>query len=144
MLRARSIAAQRICTCAFANTTTNHTISVPSRGMLNGAFSQSDGGSGRNTSFNPVTSNLPINWGVRIVPQQQAWVVERFGKFHRILEPGLQLMVPLVDRISYVHSLKEVHAPFSSIFLKSPCQSSDYCHAIANLFGTTFLSRTSP
>src|SRR2546423_2710292 len=46
--------------------------------------------------------------GVRIVPQQNAWVVERLGKFHRMLEPGLQLIVPFVDGIAYKHSLKEV------------------------------------
>jgi regulator of protease activity HflC (stomatin/prohibitin superfamily) len=46
--------------------------------------------------------------GVRIVPQQSAWVVERLGKFSRILEPGLQLIVPIMDRIAYRHSLKEV------------------------------------
>jgi regulator of protease activity HflC (stomatin/prohibitin superfamily) len=46
--------------------------------------------------------------GVRIVPQQSAWVVERLGKFSRVLEPGLQLIVPFVDRVAYRHSLKEV------------------------------------
>ncbi len=46
--------------------------------------------------------------GVRIVPQQQAWVVERFGRFHAILEPGLNLIIPFLDRVAYDHSLKEV------------------------------------
>ena len=46
--------------------------------------------------------------GVRIVPQQNAWVVERLGKFHRVLEPGLNLIVPFFDRVPYKHSLKEV------------------------------------
>ena len=46
--------------------------------------------------------------GVRIVPQQNAWVVERFGKFFRVLEPGLNLIVPFFDRVAYRHSLKEV------------------------------------
>jgi regulator of protease activity HflC (stomatin/prohibitin superfamily) len=46
--------------------------------------------------------------GVRIVPQQNAWVVERLGKFHNVLEPGLNLIVPFFDRIAYKHSLKEV------------------------------------
>lgn len=30
------------------------------------------------------------------------------GKFHRILDPGLAILIPVVDRISYVKSLKEV------------------------------------
>src|SRR3954468_8264587 len=46
--------------------------------------------------------------GVRIVPQQNAWVVGRLGKFHQVLEPGFNLIVPFVDRIAYRHSLKEV------------------------------------
>ena len=46
--------------------------------------------------------------GVRIVPQQSAWVVERLGKFHSTLEPGLNLIIPLLDKVAYIHSLKEV------------------------------------
>jgi regulator of protease activity HflC (stomatin/prohibitin superfamily) len=46
--------------------------------------------------------------GVRIIPQQYAWVVECLGKFHSVLEPGLNLIVPFFDRIAYKHSLKEV------------------------------------
>jgi regulator of protease activity HflC (stomatin/prohibitin superfamily) len=45
--------------------------------------------------------------GVRIVPQQNAWVVERLGKFYRVLEPGLELILPFLDRVAYKHSLKE-------------------------------------
>lgn len=46
--------------------------------------------------------------GVRIVPQQQAWVRERLGRFYDVLEPGLNLIIPFLDRIAYEHSLKEV------------------------------------
>ena len=46
--------------------------------------------------------------GVRIVPQQSAWVVERLGRYQGILEPGLNLIIPFLDRVAYVHSLKEV------------------------------------
>jgi regulator of protease activity HflC (stomatin/prohibitin superfamily) len=45
---------------------------------------------------------------VRVVPQQNAWVVERLGKFHAVLEPGLNIIVPFVDRVAHRHSLKEV------------------------------------
>ena len=45
---------------------------------------------------------------VRIVPQQEAWVVERLGKFHFVLVPGLNVIVPFFDRVAYRHSLKEV------------------------------------
>ncbi len=46
--------------------------------------------------------------GVRVVPQQEAWVVERLGKFHETLQPGLNVIIPVVDRVAYKHSLKEV------------------------------------
>jgi len=46
--------------------------------------------------------------GVRVVPQQSAWVVERMGKFHAVLQPGMNVIVPFVDRVAYTHSLKEV------------------------------------
>jgi regulator of protease activity HflC (stomatin/prohibitin superfamily) len=46
--------------------------------------------------------------GVRVVPQQNAWVVERLGKYHATLEPGLNIIVPFIDRVQYRHSLKEV------------------------------------
>ncbi|NWR80750.1 STML2 protein, partial [Centropus unirufus] len=55
-----------------------------------------------------LNSSLPVNIGVLFVPQQEAWVVERMGKFHRILEPGLNFLIPLLDRIRYVQSLKEI------------------------------------
>ena len=45
---------------------------------------------------------------VTIVPQQHAWVVERLGKFHATLGPGLKIIIPFVDRIAYRHSLKEI------------------------------------
>ncbi|XP_044716167.1 SPFH domain/band 7 family protein [Hirsutella rhossiliensis] len=51
---------------------------------------------------------LPANTIVRFVPQQTAWIVERMGKFNRILEPGLAILAPFIDRIAYVKSLKEV------------------------------------
>lgn len=50
---------------------------------------------------------LPANTVVRFVPQQTAWIVERMGKFNRILEPGLAVLIPFIDRIAYVKSLKE-------------------------------------
>ena len=45
---------------------------------------------------------------VKVVPQQNAWVVERLGKYHASLTPGLNFLVPFVDRVAYKHSLKEI------------------------------------
>ncbi|QJE95853.1 SPFH domain-containing protein [Luteolibacter luteus] len=44
----------------------------------------------------------------RIVPQRQAYIVERLGKYHKTLEAGFHITVPFIDRIAYKHSLKEV------------------------------------
>jgi regulator of protease activity HflC (stomatin/prohibitin superfamily) len=45
---------------------------------------------------------------LKVVPQQNAWVVERLGKYHASLAPGLNILVPFVDRVAYKHSLKEI------------------------------------
>lgn len=45
---------------------------------------------------------------IKVVPQQNAWVVERLGKFHAVLNPGLNVIIPFIDRVAYKHSLKEV------------------------------------
>lgn len=42
------------------------------------------------------------------VPQQNAWVVERLGKYHSTLAPGLKLIIPFIDKVAYKHSLKEI------------------------------------
>ncbi|KDR19526.1 hypothetical protein L798_06512 [Zootermopsis nevadensis] len=53
-------------------------------------------------------ASTPINTIIMFVPQQEAWIVERMGKFHRILEPGLNILLPIVDEVKYVQSLKEI------------------------------------
>jgi regulator of protease activity HflC (stomatin/prohibitin superfamily) len=45
---------------------------------------------------------------IKVVPQQDAWVVERLGKYHATLGPGLNIVVPFVDRVAYKHVLKEI------------------------------------
>jgi regulator of protease activity HflC (stomatin/prohibitin superfamily) len=45
---------------------------------------------------------------IRVVPQQHALVIERWGKFHGVLEPGLNFVVPIVDRVAYRHDLREI------------------------------------
>jgi len=45
---------------------------------------------------------------INVVPQQHAWVVERLGRFHAVLAPGLNIVIPFVDRVAYKHVLKEI------------------------------------
>ena len=54
----------------------------------------------RLTSVRAASSqaNLPINMGVMFVPQQEAWVVERMGAYNRILSPGLNFLIPILDK----------------------------------------------
>jgi regulator of protease activity HflC (stomatin/prohibitin superfamily) len=54
------------------------------------------------------SQRLPFNKIIHFVPQQEAWVIERMGRFHKTLPAGLSILVPFIDRISYVHTLKEV------------------------------------
>ncbi|KAI4660425.1 uncharacterized protein J4E78_005128 [Alternaria triticimaculans] len=63
--------------------------------------------SGGVPSYFSTQNRRPANTIIRFVPQQTAWIVERMGKFNRILEPGLAILVPFIDRIAYVKSLKE-------------------------------------
>lgn len=55
-----------------------------------------------------IVVGIVVAKGVRVVPQQNAWVVERLGKFHAVLAPGLNLVIPFIDRVAYRHSLKEI------------------------------------
>lgn len=43
----------------------------------------------------------------KIVPQKEAWIVERLGKYHSTLSAGLHLLIPFIDRIAYQQDLKE-------------------------------------
>ncbi|GAB3759643.1 stomatin-like protein [Ramlibacter monticola] len=45
---------------------------------------------------------------IKVVPHQHAWVVERLGKYHQTLTPGLNFLMPFIDRVAYKHSLKEI------------------------------------
>lgn len=46
-------------------------------------------------------------YSFKIVPQQQAWIVERLGRYHRIMEAGLHFVLPFIEVVAYKHSLKE-------------------------------------
>lgn len=55
-----------------------------------------------------VVAVIFISQCVCVVPQQNAWVIERLGKFNTVLNPGLNFIIPFIDRVAYKHSLKEV------------------------------------
>ncbi|HIU84691.1 MAG TPA: SPFH/Band 7/PHB domain protein [Candidatus Aphodousia gallistercoris] len=62
-------------------------------------------------TFTLVLAVLAIVFAVqaiKVVPQQNAWIVERLGKFHAVLSPGLNVVIPFIDRVAYKHSLKEI------------------------------------
>lgn len=44
---------------------------------------------------------------VRVVPQNEAFIVERLGKYCKTLEAGIHFLFPFIDRVAYKHSLKE-------------------------------------
>jgi regulator of protease activity HflC (stomatin/prohibitin superfamily) len=55
-----------------------------------------------------VAAVIFVTRAIKIVPQQHAWVVEKLGRYDRTLTPGLNFVVPFVERVAYKHSLKEV------------------------------------
>jgi len=55
-----------------------------------------------------VIAAIFITRSIKVVPQQNSWVVERLGKYHASLAPGLNFLVPFIDKVAYKHSLKEI------------------------------------
>ena len=55
-----------------------------------------------------VVALIVVVRAIRVVPQQHAWVVERLGRFYAVLEPGLNFVIPFVDRIAFRHDLREI------------------------------------
>ncbi len=49
-----------------------------------------------------------LSRGIRIVPQGSEWIVERLGKFHKVLKPGFHIIIPIVDRVAYKVPTKEL------------------------------------
>lgn len=46
--------------------------------------------------------------GVRIVPQGYKWIVQRLGKYHTTLNPGLNFVIPYVDEVAYKVTTKDI------------------------------------
>ena len=109
-----------------------------------------------------VLTFLVVFMSIKVVPQQRAYIVERLGKFHASLQPGINFVIPFLDRVAYKHSLKEqaydIHEQISNtrdnvqvrvdvvIFLQvvDPKQASyginDFVFAVTQLAQTTMRS----
>nr|PVC54158.1 DNA-directed RNA polymerase [Theileria orientalis] len=61
----------------------------------------------RNFSTFNYRSTAKNHLGIVIVPQQSVYVIERFGKYRKTIGAGIHLLLPTIDKISYIHSLKE-------------------------------------
>ena len=55
-----------------------------------------------------VIAAIFITRSIKVVPQQNAWVVERLGKYNASLAPSLNFLIPFIDKVAYKHSLKEI------------------------------------
>ncbi len=103
-----------------------------------------------------------VKSSIKFVPQNYAYVIERFGKYHKTMTAGLNFLVPFIDKVAYVRSLKEqaVDVPSQSaitrdniqlvvdgvLYLKvlDPYKASygvdDYVYAVTQLAQTTMRS----
>ena len=61
-----------------------------------------------------VIAAIFITQSIKVVPQQHAWVVERLGKYNGTLTPGLNFLMPFVDKVAYKHVLKEIPLDIAS------------------------------
>lgn len=61
-----------------------------------------------------VIAVIFITRSLKVVPQQHAWVIERLGKYQSTLSPGLNILVPFVDKVAYKHILKEIPLDIAS------------------------------
>lgn len=84
------------------------------------------------------SSSVRMNTMILFVPQQEAWVVERMGKFYKTLSPGFNVLIPGIDRIKYVQSLKE-------LVIEIPSQSAITTdNVVLNLDGVLYLKINDP
>ncbi|MBB6674769.1 SPFH domain-containing protein [Cohnella nanjingensis] len=65
-----------------------------------------------------------VGFSLKIVPQQKVGVVERLGKFNRLLTPGVNILVPFVDFVRLYHDLRiqQAHVPPQTVITKDNVQ----------------------
>jgi regulator of protease activity HflC (stomatin/prohibitin superfamily) len=54
-----------------------------------------------------ILAGIVLMSAVKVVPQQRAYILERLGKYNTTLQPGINFIIPFVDRVAYKHGLKE-------------------------------------
>uniref|UniRef100_A0A915LCK8 Band 7 domain-containing protein n=1 Tax=Meloidogyne javanica TaxID=6303 RepID=A0A915LCK8_MELJA len=59
-------------------------------------------------SLSYTSRRLASNTVLNFVPQQEAWVIERMGRYLKTLQPGLNILLPIIDSVKYVQPLKEI------------------------------------
>ena len=67
-----------------------------------------------------IIAGIFIMRTIKVVPQQHAWVIERLGKYHATLTPGLNFLVPFIDKVAYKHVLKEITEKISGSNYRLP------------------------
>lgn len=50
---------------------------------------------------------LKLFQSIRLVPTKSAYIVERLGKYHSTLDAGFHALIPFIDKVAYIHDLKE-------------------------------------
>ena len=75
---------------------------------------------------------------IKIVPQQNAWIVERLGKYSATLSPGFNAIIPFIDRVAYKHSLNDIPLDVPS----QVCITRDYTHLLVD--GILYFQVTDP
>ena len=55
-----------------------------------------------------VFVGVTIFKGVRLVPQGYSWIVQRLGKYHQTLKPGLNFVIPYIDEVAYKVTTKDI------------------------------------
>lgn len=74
-----------------------------------------------------------MNYGIRIVPERTAFIIERFGKFNRVLDSGIHILIPLVCLV-LLSSLQP-----SSRDCEHSCRDNLQCRECAKSFGQRLL-----
>ena len=71
-----------------------------------------------------ILAVIILTKSAKVVPQKTVFIVERLGKYSGTLEAGFHILIPFIDRIRYVHSLKEnaIDVPEQSCITKDNIQ----------------------